>query len=439
MYFIEESTCGSLRNYGYLRKDWSVVSSIKGKVALMGSGELTATMIEVHKEILSHLGSAPRAFFLDTPAGFQLNADQLAQRALEYFRTKVGHSMSVVSFKSKDITALQAERAFRTLKEADYILVGPGSPTYALRQWEGTPVPEIIERRIENGACLVAASAAALTVGCCTLPVYEIYKVGQEVHWAEGLDILGHFGVHTVVIPHWNNAEGGTHDTRFCFMGESRFKVLESMLPADVSVLGVDEHTACIIDFEREEVSIKGIGTVTLRHAGSERIFPRGEKFPLEILSGKEASGVQTGRVLEVAAAEGGPEPEKEGFWDAVHELEVAFHKGIGDDVGDAANALLNLDGLIWQAQQEMENPEFISQAREILRESIALLGTRVASAPASLHECLEPLVKELLALRASFRENKQWHEADAIRDCLRRVDIEVDDTEEGYHWRLRP
>ena len=43
------------------------------------------------------------------------------------------------------------------------------------------------------------------------------------------MNILGHFGFNLVVVPHWNNAEGGNHDTRFCFMGEPRFKKLESL------------------------------------------------------------------------------------------------------------------------------------------------------------------------------------------------------------------
>ncbi len=41
----------------------------KGIIALMGSGELTATMVEVHKCLLAGLAVAPRAGFLDTPAG----------------------------------------------------------------------------------------------------------------------------------------------------------------------------------------------------------------------------------------------------------------------------------------------------------------------------------------------------------------------------------
>ena len=403
----------------------------------MGSGELTATMVEVHKEILARLGSTPKVFFLDTPAGFQLNADQLSQKAVEYFRGNVGYPMEVVSFKSKDIPAQKAELAFRMLREVDYLLVGPGSPTYAIRQWKGTPIPEILERRIEKGACLVAASAAALTVGRFSLPVYEVYKVGEDLHWVEGLDILGRFGLNIVVVPHWNNAEGGTHDTRFCFMGEDRFRILESLLPEGAGVLGIDEHTACIMDLDREDIVVKGIGTVALRYQASEKIFVRGEQFPMGILSGKGAGAVLTTRHLETPVPGRAPIPEAGGFWNAVHAAEAILRNGDIHDVRDATNALLELDRLIWQAQQEKENPEFISQARELLREFIVLFGARLASAPKSPRECLAPLVEELLALRARFRENNQWHEADTIRDCLKRAHIEVDDTQEGYRWRV--
>jgi cysteinyl-tRNA synthetase len=144
--------------------------------------------------------------------------------------------------------------------------------------------------------------------------------------------------------------------------------------------------------------------------------------------------------VSEKAAA-AGPKPVLtaggETFWEDVHAIAAAFQSGLDGDPRDAANALLNLDRLIWQAQQKAENPEFISQAREILRESVVLLGTRLASAPRSKGECLAPLVEELLALRDSFREKKQWQEADAVRDCLRHVNIEVDDTSGGHQWRL--
>ena len=409
-------------------------------VVLMGSGELTATMVEVHKELLKGLGDSPRAVFIDTPAGFQLNVDQLSKRAVEYFRSRVQRPLSVVSFKSNEIiTPYAAEQAFHSLRESDFIMIGPGSPTYAVRQWQQTPIPDIMKKRVAEGGCLVAASAAALTVGRFTLPVYEIYKVGDTLHWVEGLDILGHFGFNLVVIPHWNNAEGGTHDTRFCYMGEPRFKKLESRLPEDVSILGLDEHTACIIDLEKEEVSIKGIGHVILRKGGAEIFFERGGRYPLDALRGEYAekkwqriTKVSIDSVRETGTGE-------DAFWDKVHAIEKTFQDGLEKNVPeDATSALLDLDGTIWKAQQELENAEFISQAREILRDMLALLGTRLSSSPKSEAECLSPIVEQLLDLRGQFRKQKKWQEADEVRKCLTQVNIVIEDTKDGSRWRLK-
>ena len=84
-----------------------------------------------------------------------------------------------------------------------------------------------------------------------------------------------------------------------------------------------------------------------------------------------------------------------------------------------------------------MENAESIIQARDTLRELIVLLGTRLSSLPKSREECLGPLIEELLTLREQFRNNKQWKEADAVRDCLMKAGISVEDTDDGSRWRL--
>jgi len=407
---------------------------------LMGSGELTATMVEVHKELLAGTGGSPRAVFLDTPAGFQLNVDQLSEKAVEYFGTRVQQTMSVASFKSAETaTPYEAEQAFHSLRQADYVLIGPGSPSYAVRQWRQTPIPDILAKRVEAGGCLVAASAAALTVGRFTLPVYEVYKVGAELHWLEGMDLLARFGLDLVVIPHWNNAEGGNHDTRFCYMGEPRFRKLESLLPEGSSVLGLDEHTACLIDFEKEEAVIRGIGRVTLRRNGAERSFARGERFPVDVLRGGNVGEGWRREAPAAIGAEATTETEEGSFWDEIHRIEDAFQRGLeAGEPRDATCALLELDRAIWEAQQALESGEFVSQAREILREMVVSIGVRLASSAADPVDRLAPLVEELLALRESFRQNKQWQDADAIRDSLERASIAIEDTKAGPKWHLK-
>lgn len=406
----------------------------KGTIVLMGSGELTSTMVGVHSDLLARIGPSANAVFLDTPAGFQLNSDQLSERATHYFREKIGRTLTVASFKSSAIPPLDAEKAFLRLRQADYLLVGPGSPTYAVRQWAGTPVPDILARRVEEGAVFTAASAAALTAGPLTLPVYEIYKVGHELGWTPGIDLLGRFDLRLAVIPHWNNAEGGTHDTRFCFMGEPRFRLLEAMLPPDTGILGIDEHTACIIDLGEHQVRIRGLGGVTLRSHGSETVFATGEVLPLELLTGGSA-GASTDR-RQANAPVAGPEPPQGSFWDEVHAVDAAFQRAQEHSDGAGMTAsILELDRLVWTAARDLEAEEVISQARELLREWVVLLGAALPSGPDE--RCLRPVMEELLRWREELRRQRRWRDADDLRDCLQRARVVVEDTSAGTRWHV--
>jgi hypothetical protein len=408
----------------------------KGMIAFMGSGELTGTMVEVHKELLAGLGPSPTAVFLDTPAGFELNADEISRRAVDFFRRQVQYPLSVVSYKGRPtVSDYEASRVFLQLRKADFILIGPGSPTYAVRQWQQTPIPDIFVEQVEKGGCLVAASAAALTLGRYVLPVYEIYKAGQDLHWQEGLNILERFGLPLVVIPHWNNAEGGTHDTRFCYMGEPRLRALESLLPKEGAIFGLDEHTVCLLDLEKEEAVVKGLGSVTLRRQGRERVFRKGERFSLEVLRGREtvAEPLQETFPVEPAAEE-----PQETFWSTVQTLENVFNKALEQhETKDLINAVLELDRIIWKGQQDLESRESIARAREIFRELLVAVGVRFESLPPSRKACLTPLVDELMALREKFRQEKRYEAADALRQSLDRSGIRLEDTPEGPQWRL--
>lgn len=411
----------------------------QGYIVLMGSGELTATMIEVHKSLLAKLGNSPKAVFLDTPAGFQLNADQISQKATEYFTTRIHHPLSIASFKSREsVDTYEAELAFSMLNSADYILVGPGSPTYAVRQWQNTPIPAIIKKRVENGGCFVAASAAALTVGALTLPVYEVYKVGSDLSWSPGINILSQFGMDLVVIPHWNNAEGGTHDTRFCYMGEPRFNQLEKQVPAHVSIIGLDEHTACILDFKKQKAEVRGIGSVYLRKQGQEITFSSGETFPLDALRNPSSVIKKTAIVTHGKKQNFPLGKQDETFWQSIHSIESDFSAGIeGKNINQIINAVLDFDKTLWVAEENAESPEFISQAREKFREMIVCLGTVLASARKTEIR-FDKLVNDLLSLRTAFREKEQWQEADEIRSRIEQCNIIVDDGPTGFAWRIK-
>lgn len=414
---------------------------VRGTIALIGSGELSGTMVETHKMLLSRNNYGGKALFIDTPAGFQENVDLIARRAVKYFEQQVGHSMEIASFKSaQKATSAEAEKAFNLLGEAGYVLVGPGSPTYTVRQLEETPIPTLLSAMVTRGGCLVVASAAALTVGSHTIPVYEIYKVGEPLHWVEGLNILGQLGLELVAIPHWNNAEGGNHDTRFCYMGEKRFLALEAKLPPGTTILGLDEHTACILDFASREAVVEGLGQVTIRRSGVEYHLVRGEKVNFErLLGGSVGQAPATGDAdsVSILTSESVAEPETP-FWERMHKIETAFHRSLEqNDTAAITTQLLEADRLLWQAQLDLENPEFVSQGRELYREMIVLAGTGMNRATYVIPRKFEDLVNELIKIREHYRREKRWSEADQIRSTLKRAGVVLEDTHDGPKWHI--
>src|SRR3989442_7017637 len=255
-------------------------------IAIFGSGETSPVMTSIHQELIGRVSNPQLdAILLDTPFGFQENADEIAARTISYFREHVGCEVRLASFRhSSRATALEFEQFLTRLGDANYVFAGPGSPTYALRHWRDSAVRERLIAKVREGGCVAFASAAAIGLGAYALPVYEIYKVGADPTWTEGLDLLGEIGLRCAVIPHYDNREGGTHDTRFCYMGESRLRLLESMLPDGVPILGVDEYTACIIDIDAQSVTARGRGGVTVRARGIDRRWER-TTFALSELS----------------------------------------------------------------------------------------------------------------------------------------------------------
>jgi cyanophycinase-like exopeptidase len=382
-----------------------------GTITLMGSGELTDSMAKVHRGLLARAGASPNAVFLDTPAGFELNIDEITARAVEYFQQRFGVTLQVASFKSRNrAAARQVEEALRLLRRADFIFAGPGSPSYAIRNWRGSTIWDTLVTRWAAGAQLVFASAAAIGIGCHALPVYEIYKAGDEVDWIDGLDLLGLFGLKLAIIPHWNNAEGGTFDTRYCYMGEPRLLILESLLPFDVVVLGIDEHTAGTFDPAAQTLAVTGAGHVTVRYGGRETSYPAG--------SAVSFAKLRAANLGRAAAAEPEPAPA----------------------VPPPTPELLNTTRYLEQIARAMEesggepvaNRTLIDRAHETMHELAQ--GWR-ASDNLLPDESTDALVELLVSTRARLRAAKQFALADEVRQALTNLGIVLEDTPHGTHW----
>jgi hypothetical protein len=424
-------------------------------LVIMGSGETAPTMVTPHREIVARFGgAAPRAVLLDTPYGFQENAPEISQRAVDYFAQRVQLSIEIAGFPGplaadpRERSAQPTAACLARLRTADLVFSGPGSPTYALSTWRGSSVHEALTDKLASGGVVVFASAAACTVGRFSLPVYEIYKVGQPIHWLEGLDLLSPlgFGASCIVIPHFDNAEGGTHDTRFCYMGERRLGALETMLPDDAWVLGVDEHTALVVDLDAREATVIGRSGVTVRRRGAVERFPAGTRVPVVSLVAAARGAIRgPACATEPSGATTDSEPPAETIsarsplLGEVARIEQTFATALAARrAADATEAILALDRTILEWSDDTLQTDDPDRARAVLHSLIHRLGETASVGLRDPKDLLGPLVERLIALRAELRAERAWPLADRLRDRLIAAGIELHDTPEGTTWTLR-
>jgi hypothetical protein len=432
-------------------------------LAIIGSGETSPTMVTVHRELVSRLGLAsPQAMVFATPYAFQENAADVSARTQRYFADSVGLQVRVAAGTSPNADPGMAPplippdeedeaRQAAGIRAADWVFAGPGSPSYALAHWLAGPVAAGLRDRVLAGDGLtVLASAAAATAGRFTLPVYEIYKAGGALRWLNGLDLLGSLGLTVALIPHYNNAEGGRYDTRHCYLGERRLAVMERELGDDAAVLGVDEHTAVLIDLRTSDIEIRGRGGVTVRRSGDSTVLPAGTRLSLAELrdlvqgirraaGGGHAPG-GTGPAEPAGrddAAAGDGEPPSLPLPEIMAAAERRFETAAGIRDADAmVGVILELETAIGQWEADMDEDQGTEQARALLRSLVGRLGRAAQDGLTDPRDRLRPAVEPLLELRASLRGAGDFAAADAIRDALATAGLDVSDTPEGARWQ---
>lgn len=336
---------------------------------MFGSGETLPASGKTHEFVARAAPKAPRIAILETPAGFEPNAERVAGKIGEFLERRLQNyapRISQIPARKKG-TALSpdSQQIVQPILESDWIFLGPGSPTYAVRQLRDSLALQMLTARHRLGASLMLASSATLAFSTQTIPVYEIYKVGQDLHWQNGLDFFGTYGLSLVVVPHWNNTDGGEDlDTSRCYLGRERFGRLLEMLPDGMTIVGLDEHTALVMDFEAGTGLVMGNGRVTIQRNGDTHHFTTDETFALDKL----------------------------GSWH-VPQLDATVPADV------------------WQAALEKE---------QALAEAAANSPTPSAG------------VLALVGARTAAREARDWTRADKLRDEIAAAGWQVNDTPDG-------
>jgi cyanophycinase-like exopeptidase len=411
------------------------------RLVIMGSGETTPGMLGVHREIFAGLPASPNCRLVDSPFAFQENADELVERIGGYFAESVGTPVRRVHLPA-GADALTLERALAEIRASDWVFAGPGSPSYARRCWSGTPVPEALAGVVAPGraGALVLASAAAVTLGDWALPVYEVYKVGEDPRWEPGLGLMSRvLGWRCAVIPHYDNQEGGTHDTRFCYVGGRRLAQIEPHLVGSF-ILGVDEHTALLLDLDERTASVAGRGGVTLRVAGVEEVLPSGSRIQIDDLERRVAelgapgavpAGPSSGKAALPGSAGDGPLVPKS----ASTAGSVTPAAASGPLAGSEAVAPLESD----QAQPvELARMVLAALPPSAAAERAAVVALADSAQEASVEHSRElaaQVVQALVDVRSDSRAARDWAASDRLRDTLAAVGVEVRDSKEGSTW----
>ena len=246
---------------------------------------------------------------------------------------------------------------------------------------------------------------------------------------------------------------------------------MERELPADAAVLGVDEHTAVLIDLRAEDIEIRGRGGVTVRRSGNSIVLPSGTRLSMAdlrdlvrgIRRARECAEVgggagnadsdpargDTGRSGGGFAA-GGNADEPTQSWAQesaqesalpLPEVMAAAERGFGAAAGvrdaDAmVGVILELETAITQWEADTDEDQGTEQARALLRSLIGRLGRAARDGLADPRDRLRPTVEPLIALRAALRGEGNFAAADAIREALAAAGLDVSDTPEGTRWR---
>ncbi len=260
-----------------------------GNIALIGSGETAARGGQAFDLLAHHLPVPLNVAVLETPAGFETNSAQVAGRVADYMRKRLQNyqpQVALVPARRKGRDGTDDWDTLAPLLDSHLIFMGPGSPTYAVRQLQNSLAWELIRARQRMGAAIALASAATVAMGAFALPVYEIFKVGEDPHWKPGLNLLGDYGLNCVIVPHWNNTEGGADvDTGRCFIGQDRFESLRGQLPPEITIIGIDEHSGVIIDLNQQTCRVTGRDGVHILHGDAPPLlFCSGEVFPLTVI-----------------------------------------------------------------------------------------------------------------------------------------------------------
>ena len=224
---------------------------------------------------------------------------------------------------------------------------------------------------------------------------------------------------------------------------------MEAQLPPDGWVLGVDEHTACIFDFDAGTATVTGLGVSdgapprTVRHgtlrqnavdranwSSSSHLVRHGSLVagPSRPGLGRDAGGGSPDE-HEGVGGNGRSRPQPSAGRGAPAQ-QPPLTRALADRDAEAATAAaLDLEGTLHAWSADTFQSDEVDTARAALRRMVVRLGELAAPGLRDPRDVLAPWVEPLLAERAEARRSRRFADGDRIRDRLEALGVEVRDT----------
>ena len=353
--------------------------------------------------------------------------------------------------------------------------------------WAGSGFDDALAAVATSGGTVTFASAAALTIGVVTVPVYEIYKSGADPAWAQGTNLLERLtGLRAALIPHYDNTEGGTPLHALLLPRRAAARLLEGSLPEGVArhrgrrAHGADlrprrGHGERAGQRHRDRPARRGIRVLPTARSCRSPTWPgaRGATGPRESGRGQRTGPGPTERRTsrpppgrrktepgqaapgraEVGARGGGadgPGPDGAGpgrprrapptsLRAAADRARADFATALAArDADAAAAAVLDLEQAITDWTADTLQSDDNDHARRTLRGMVLELAAVAREGLADPAARIAPLVDALIEQRAAARGARDFAAADALRDRLAAAGVEVRDSPSGVEWSLR-
>ena len=235
-----------------------------GAIVLVGSGEFTAAMEAIDRDLLAATGRArPRVAILPTaswPDGEETFLGWIEQGRAHF--SALGAEVEGVELRTREDAFDDA--CAQAIGEADLVYLSGGKPDHLLDALDGTPAGAAVRAVHLRGGIVAGCSAGAMVLAARQPRVGGRRFFRFPTGWRDALGLVER----AAVLPHYDA------------FPEVLAAAVVLAAPRGTVVLGVDEDTAAV---GREGIwQVRGRGRVTVWHGRARTRHRAGESFRLD-------------------------------------------------------------------------------------------------------------------------------------------------------------